>query len=243
MQLLVWNIQSGGGARLERIVEEVSAHDPDVFVATAYREIPGDALCAAMRERGWPHVQTSTPAAKQNGIAVFSRTPMARLRQWPVACEERHRWLDVDLPAHGFGLSVLHIMAAVSAPTREAKIQFWDAVLRAAAARADQPFLFAGDWNTGQHKLDEPAKTFVCAEHFAKLSALGWTDLWRHHNPGPTEFTWYSARRGGVRGNGFRVDHCFASAPLLPRVRFCRYSHVEREARLSDHSAMLVDVD
>ena len=102
--------------------------------------------------------------------------------------------------------------------------------------------MFVGDWNTGAHRLDETGKTFVCAEHFSRLSTLGRTDLWRHHNSGIAEYTWYSKRKGGVRGNGFRLDHAFATPSLTPRVTCCRYSHVEREAGISDHSIVIVEI-
>jgi hypothetical protein len=77
------------------------------------------------------------------------------------------------------------------------------------------------------HRADETGKTFVCAEHFGKLSASGWTDMWRQHNPGTTEWTWYSKLKGGARENGFRLDHCFATPSLAPRITSCRYSHME----------------
>jgi exonuclease III len=112
-----------------------------------------------------------------------------------------------------------------------------------AKARLPEPFLFVGDWNTGAHRLDESGKTFVCDQHFARLSALGWTDLWRHHNPGVTEYTWYSKRKGGVRLNGFRVDHAFATPSLMPRIASCRYSHKERDAGVPDHSMVIVEVE
>ena len=67
-------------------------------------------------------------------------------------------------------------MAAGSAtkhPTNVAKSRFWDAVLQAAETRLREPFLFVGDWNTGAHRLDETGKTFVCADHFGRLSTLG----------------------------------------------------------------------
>ena len=63
------------------------------------------------------------------------------------------------------------------------------------------------------------------------------------HNPGPTEWTWYSTLKGGVRGNGFRLDHAFATPSLAPRVTTCQYSHREREGRISDHSMVIVEVD
>lgn len=245
VKLLCWNIQHGGGTRLPRIVEEISAYDADVIAVTEFRAGPGMALCSAMQERGLPYVETTNPGGNQNGIAVFSRRPMHRTRSCPAPSESRVRWLDIDLPECGFGLGVLHIMAAGSSkkhPTNVAKINFWDAVLRAAESRLQEPFLFIGDWNTGAHRLDETGRTFVCAEHFGRLSTLGWTDLWRHHNGGTTEYTWFSKLKGGVRGNGFRLDHAFATPSLTPRIMSCRYTHVEREAGISDHSMVILEI-
>ena len=245
MRLLSWNIQHGGGSRILRIVEELSAYDPDVVAVTEYRTTPGIALRAAMKDRGLPFCETTNPPGNRNGIAVFSRTP-PNLKPCPAPAESQVRWLDIELPEYGFGVSILHIMAAGSgmkSPCNLAKISFWNAVLRAAEGRLHEPQLLIGDWNTGAHRLDESGKTFICSEHFARLSAMGWTDMWRHHHPGTTEFTWYSKFKGGVRANGFRLDHAFATPTLRPRVSSCRYSHIERDAGVTDHSMVIVDVD
>jgi hypothetical protein len=61
VNILAWNIQHGGGARLARIVEEVSAYDPDVIAVTEFRIGPGAALCAALKEVGLPNVETTHP--------------------------------------------------------------------------------------------------------------------------------------------------------------------------------------
>ena len=244
MILLTWNICHGGGRRLSRIVEEVAAHDPDVIAITEFRAGPGSTLRAELVERGWPHVETTNPSGHINGIAVFSRFRLCRV-PCPGARGHRVRWLELDLPEPGFGLSVLHIPAAGSSKTHPLNIEkrrYWDAVVSAAGARLRKPHLLVGDWNTGAHKMDEKGTTYVCAEHFLKLSAIGWTDLWRHFNPGTTEWTWYSTFKGGVRGNGFRLDHAFASPSLLARAVSCRYSHRERDAGVSDHSMMIVEL-
>jgi len=44
------------------------------------------------------------------------------------------------------------------------------------------------------------------------------------------------------RGNGFRIDHAFASARLARSIGDIRYSHVERLGGLSDRSALLVEM-
>jgi exonuclease III len=151
-KLLAWNIQHGGGTRLARIVEEISAYDPDVIALTEFRARLGVALCAAMKERGLPHLDTTHPAENQNGIAVFSRTPLRRTRPGPAPSAGLVRWLDIDLPEYGFGIGILHVMAAGSSkkhPTNVAKTRFWEVVLQAAESRLQEPFLFVCDWNTG----------------------------------------------------------------------------------------------
>ena len=246
MRILAWNIQHGGGARLTRVIEEISAYEPDVIALTEYRTGPGLSLSSAFKGRGLLHVETTEPSGHRNGIAVFSRTPLLRRPPPPVPAESRGRWLDIDMPEHGFGIGVLHILASGSStnePSTGTKTRFWNAVLRAAKRRLREPFLFVGDLNTGAHRIDEAGKTFVCAEHFGRLSELGWTDMWRHYNRGETEWTWYSKRKGGARCNGFRLDHAFASPSLMPRITSCRYSHRERDAGVSDHSVLILDVN
>lgn len=245
MRLLAWNIQHGGGSRIGRIVEEIAAYDAEVITLTEHRDRPGCALARELRERGWPYVETTGPDGNQNGVAAFSRTPMTR-RPPPAESACTERWLEIDLPEHGFAVAALHIMAAGSSakhPLNMAKARFWNATLAAAQERLAEPFLLVGDWNTGSQFLDETRKTYVCAEQFGRLSEIGWSDMWRRHNPGATEWTWYSRRKGGGRANGYRLDHCFATPSLAGRVTACRYSHAERDAGISDHSIMIVDVE
>jgi exonuclease III len=170
---------------------------------------------------------------------------MRRTRPCPAPSGSLVRWLDIDLPDHGFGIAILHTTAAGSSkshPTNVAKVRFWDAMLQTAESRLQEPFLFVGDWNTGARRQDETGKTFVCAEHFGTLATIGWIGTWRHHNPGATEYTWFSKLKGGVRGNGFRLVYAFATPSLMPRIRFCRYSHVDREAGMPDHSVVIVEI-
>jgi exodeoxyribonuclease-3 len=246
MKLLSWNIQHGGGNRISRIIEAIGGHDPDVIALSEYRTRPGALLCSTLAERGWPHIEVTEPVRSDNGLCVLSRTPMERTRPCPAPAENVVRWLDIDFPEYGFGLGLLHILCTVPGlkdrVTGEAKARFWEAVLGAAEARLHEPFLFVGDFNTGAHRLDEQGKTFICADHFGRLSEIGWTDVWRHYNPDCTEWTWYSKLKGGDRGNGFRLDHAFATPILVPRIKQCWYSHGEREEGASDHSMVIVEI-
>jgi len=109
--LLSRNIQHGDGNRIPRIVEEVSAYDPDVVAVTEFRATPGIALRAAMKDRGLTYCETTNPPGSRNGIAVFSRTPL-QLKPWPAPEESQSRWLDIDRPDYGSSVGILHVVAA-----------------------------------------------------------------------------------------------------------------------------------
>jgi exonuclease III len=202
------------------------------------------ALTQAFGANGWPHIVSSSPAGIDNGICVLSRIPL-RTRPSPAPPENAVRWLDVDLPDHGFGFGVIHILTAIPGakePEGAAKTRFWNALLAAAEARLAEPLLFIGDFNTGTPLADEAGSTFVCAEHFGRLPALGWVDVWRHFHGGALEYTFYSLLRVVVLCICFCIDHAFAMPIFLPRITACRYSHVEREQKVSDHSVMILEI-
>ena len=126
MRTLSWNIQHGGGSQLSRIIEEISAHNPDVVAVTEYRATPGGVLCAAMKERGLPYCETTNPSGIRNGIAIFSRAPI-RLKPCSAPRESQVRWLDTELPEYGFSVCTPHLMAAgstVKSPCNVAKARF-----------------------------------------------------------------------------------------------------------------------
>lgn len=243
MKLISWNIRQGGGKRVEKIVAAICNHSPDVVALIEYRTAPGKELCRMLADGGWRYSSSTTPADNGNGLCLLSQAPLRARPAPPVPRENAARWLDADLPTHGFGIGVLHIPGSSTKLNGAAKLRFWEAVLAAAQSRRDEPFLFVGDLNTGAHFIDEAKATFHCAKQFADMTgALGWIDLWRAFNGSMTEHTWYSLRKGGGVGNGFRLDHAFASPKLWPRVVSCRYSHGEREAQASDHSVLVAEI-
>jgi exonuclease III len=89
--------------------------------------------------------------------------------------------------------------------------------------------LLIGDFNTGEHFKDEHGKTFYCADLFARLTEVGWDRI------NPHEPSWLSAA-----GNGFCIDHAFIWGGLSGTAT---YDHVTRDQGISDHSALIVELD
>ncbi len=80
-------------------------------------------------------------------------------------------------------------------------------------------------------------RPFKFTDQYRELRHVGYTETWRHCNHEGREYSWYG------RGRAFRIDHAFASPPLLERLHGCVYSHHERETGVSDHSMLIVDIE
>jgi exodeoxyribonuclease III len=111
--------------------------------------------------------------------------------------------------------------------------------------------LCIGDFNSGRNETDiernvgsaRLADEFSTADAYAELERY-WTEAWLYCNPGRSEFSWYPFRvaERAQRKKGWRIDKAFVSPALLPRLRSATYDHGFRTERLSDHSALIVEV-
>ena len=72
-------------------------------------------------------------------------------------------------------------------------------------------------------------------ESFAKSGLI---DAFRFFYPDVCEYSWY-----GRKGYGYRYDHCFVTKELKKYTKLCKYLHEPRKNRLSDHSAMILELD
>lgn len=238
MKILAWNIRHGGGTRLARIFETIVGHDPDVVVLTEFQPGPGKKLVADLKARGWSNIESTSPAHRFNGVLVASRANMEMRRQVPAVDSPTlaDRWLEVHFRVKMFSMAALYLPTS-----KEELVQSWELIHEVAERRRGEHFLFLGDFNTGYTPFDAENGSFSSERYFCGMPMRGFSDAWRCRNGRALEYTWYSHTKIGRR-NGFRIDHAFASTPMLRRIRECRYSHVERESGVSDHSSLLVRV-
>ena len=128
-------------------------------------------------------------------------------------------------------------LAGVYFAQKNAKKPLYQALDTASDELLKGQSLIMGDFNTGIRGIDETGESFYAEECFISLLDQGWIDSWRLRHPSTTEFSWYSRK-----GAGFRIDHALASPTLDERISSARYEHSVREAGLSDHSALVVEI-
>jgi exonuclease III len=232
LRLFAWNIRHGGGTRLSRIVAAIVQHEADVLVLSEYRGgESGERLRAALAAIGYVHVTAATPPSGGNGVLIAARQPFDDGGPLTDAVPEPYRIVRAY-----FGALRIY---GVYMPNLLKKVPYWEALIAALAAEPLQAEALAiGDFNTCRAYVDEPGAIDSCAHFMDGVAEIGFCDLWRRNYPDGREFSWYS-----TRGNGFRIDHAFLSPALAGRAGAIRYSHDERTSGLSDHSALLLDLD
>ena len=230
MRVLTWNIRAGGGVRIPRIAAALAAQEADVLVLTEYRDGPsGPPLREALASLGYRWMTAHRPPPGRNGVLIASRRPIREHGPVDPSLPEPWRLLRTSIGR-------IQLFGAYM-PNLRAKIPYWEALIASLSSHGEASAMAIGDFNTCRAFVDEPGAFDVTAHYLDKIEAIGFSDLWRKRFPDGREYSWYSHRR-----NGFRIDHAFFSCRAARRAGEIRYSYREREAGLSDHSALILEM-
>lgn len=114
-----------------------------------------------------------------------------------------------------------------------------------------KPLLWVGDLNVAPEPIDvyDPKRLLGHVDFhpevhakFRKLMDWGFIDVFRKHEPGPGQYSFYDYRVKGAmdRGLGWRVDHLLATRPLADRSLKAWIDLAPRKAQKpSDHTPIL----
>lgn len=226
-RLLAWNIQAGGGSRVTGIVESIDGHAPHVAVLSEFRNNRnGTEIRRRLGDVGLRFQVETAASASENSVLIAARHPFVGHTYSGDGLSHPHALLRCEFPAFDvIGAYLPH----------KKKHNLFDRLTQDLAD--SRPTILAGDLNTGKQYVDQKGASFWYSEALDALESLGYFDAFRHARGDVEEYSWFSHA-----GNGFRYDHIYVDARLLPLVSDCYFSHEEREARLSDHSVMLLDL-
>jgi exodeoxyribonuclease III len=257
---------------VKAVAKAILSQEADVVVLTEYRDAPetGGVIKAMLESRGYQSY-VSNPGLDKNGtLMAFSEHVREHydihvVDNFKIDKEQLdeiyyYRWLNPKLVSVNGAedLEVLGIhVPDVKTQDGDGRINktlgykklFWEALIRFAQEKMvrEENVIIMGDFNTGLNTVDkEPgAGDFYlskCMEAFLELQdAKGrkWVDAWRkfHRRQSQTDYTWYMPG-----GKGFRLDYAFLTPALADKLKAVRYSSLERESGLSDHSMLIVEI-
>ena len=110
--------------------------------------------------------------------------------------------------------------------------------------------LVMGDFNTAHREIDlarpkdnQKTSGFLPVERaeIDRWIQAGWVDTFRHFEPGPGHYSWWSQRYGvRARNIGWRLDYVLASPSAM---EFVEDAFIKRHTKGSDHCPVGVDLD
>jgi exodeoxyribonuclease III len=229
MSLVVttWNVNSIR-ARLDHVLTYLADHEPDVLCLQETK----------VEDRLFPRVpfmELGYHVSLHGGRALCGVATMTKAEPEAVRAGFRGepdlapRILEVRVA----GVRIYNLYAPNGTGLQTDAFEYKLAWFRRVRAELDayaspaEPLVMVGDFNVAPDDRDvwDPERfrgrlLFTDQEHDAlqHLVGFGLHDCFRHHVSEPGHYTWFDYRTGGfVRGDGMRIDHVYATAPMRDR--------------------------
>ena len=243
MKLLSWNVNGVRAALGKGLLDWMQASEADVFCLQEVKALAGDVQGVA-----WPkgYEVIWNPAQKKgySGTAVFTRRKPLDVT------------LGIGLPEHDAEGRAITIefpdcyFVGVYVPNAQPELvrlsfrQAWDRALLAHVRRLEKkkPVIFCGDLNVAHEEIDlarpkenvgNPGYSDEERAGFRDYLSAGYIDTFRHFEPSPGHYSWWTYRAGArARNIGWRIDYVMASAPLKSRLH---RAWIEPHVLGSDH--------
>ena len=140
-RLLTYNIQQGGGARIDRIAQVINACAPDLVLLQEATD-PGNVTRLAAATG-----MADSRAFVKQSLGFMSRVPVLS-SQWIRPRISRHAFLEVVPAGDRIRIFGVHLSAVHAAWTEQRRVFELRALLRSVDQHRDRFHVLAGDFNT-----------------------------------------------------------------------------------------------
>ena len=252
MKLATWNVNSLK-VRLPHLLDWLAREPIDIVCLQETKLEDANFPAEALRNAGYETVCSGQKT--YNGVAIASRTPLARvLKGIPDFGDEQRRVIAASAGDIRVVNAYVPNGQSVDSDKYRYKMDWLERFTRWIEAElSSHPALaVVGDFNIapeprdvhdpkaweGQVLFSEPERTA-----FRRLLDLGFVDAFRLFEQPDKSFTWWDYRLNAFkRGLGLRIDHILVSPALAQR---CRRVEIVRELRSlerrSDHAPVVAE--
>lgn len=265
VRLITWNV-AGRSRRLAEQAVALAGREPDIVALQEVTRRTRPLWIRAFELMGLTHVSASSVDHTRSGAAGGRQTVVMIGAR--VELEPAHPPLPV--PRRESALSVLaqvspdplevHCVHVPNAANGWVKVETLQALRRGLETPGAAPRVLCGDLNTPRRESPDGTTMSFARDSRGRLRPergsewdaaelgivpglrdLGYRDAFRAcHGYASRSPSWTWRTISGHDG-GWRLDHIFLSAELLPLA--CQYHHEWREEGLSDHSALEADLE
>jgi exodeoxyribonuclease-3 len=236
--ILTLNIANPSAARAERQLAWLSERQEQVLVLTETGSGGGTGLlCSRLASVGW-EVRAGVVEGGERGVAIATRL-LAAPRAGDVVnfLPSRAQLLQIEQ----LDIVGLYIPSRDASREKiERKKRFCAAVSAYLVERPGGDAVVIGDLNVLEPVHRPHYGTFRDWEYcvYDEFLVRGFVDAYRLQHPDDMEYSW-----ADYENRGYRFDHVFVSRALADLVLRCDYVHAPRETDLSDHSALVLELE
>lgn len=242
--LFCWNIGNPSLERAGRQAEWLRKKEVDLFVLTECKRSEGCLFLERYFQAYGYNVIFPKPEEKEFGVMIISKHPLkySDFSSYVDYLNSRVAAVKLSHSEKEFEVIGIYVPSRDSSPEKKEKKKHFLNSLQQALEKAPIPpyRIFCGDFNILEPEHIPHYSIFEDWEYnfYRNLQKFQFRDAFRYLNPKVREYSWV-----GRTGDGYRYDHCFLSANLLPLTQNCYYFHEPREIKLSDHSALITELN
>lgn len=253
MKIITYNVNGIRSAISKGLIEWIKLNSPDVLCLQEIKASPEQVSMSELEELGYLHYWYPAQKKGYSGVAIFSRIKPDRVHY---GCgikeyDEEGRVMRAD-----FGdisvMSVYHPSGS-SGDLRQAFKMKWLGDFYSYVHELKSSvnnLILSGDFNICHRPIDihNPVSNAKSSgflpeerEWMENFLRNGFIDTFRHFNPDPHHYTWWTFRAGARQKNlGWRIDYHLASIDLEHRLKS---SAILPDAIHSDHCPVLLEIE
>lgn len=252
MKILTYNVNGIRSAANKGLFDFLRNESPDIVCLQEIKAEKDQADLAAIEALGYHHYWFSAQKKGYSGVAIFSKIEPKNV---VYGCNDpdfdfEGRCIRADFEKFSV-LSVYFPSGTTGDIRQDVKYKFLDHFYQhALQLEKELPALIVcGDYNICHKEIDihnpkgnKDSSGFLPEERawMDKWFASGFTDGFRHLNPNPDHYTWWSFRANARANNkGWRIDYISVSDSLASQLRS---TTIFAEAKHSDHCPVAIEL-
>ena len=255
MKIATWNVNSIR-AREERLYRWLEEWQPDVLCLQELKVQDDDFPFLGLEAAGY--FAAAYGQKTYNGVAILSKSEITNVVRGMGDDEDdpQARLIQADIAGIRTISAYFPNGQEVGCDKYEYKLR-WMSRLSARLKREASPadnLILCGDFNVAVDDSDiaNPERYsdgVLChadaRKALEKIREWGLVDVFRRHNPDGGVYSWWDYRMLAFpKGDGVRIDHIYATAPMADRSTSALVDRNERKGKKpSDHAPVIVEFD
>jgi exodeoxyribonuclease III len=252
VKIITYNVNGIRSAMNKGLLDWIRAIDPDVLCLQEIKASPEQVGVHAIEQLGYHHYWHPAEKKGYSGVAIFSKIKPVNVVYGCGISKYDNEGRVIRADFDGVSVASVYHPSGSAGEARQAFKMDWleDFMEYITALKKNVPaLLLSGDFNICHRHIDihnpvANARTsgFLPEERewMERFLESGFIDTFRHFNPDPHRYTWWSYRSGARGRNlGWRIDYHLASRDMKDRLK---RAEILADAVHSDHCPVLLEL-